>query len=286
MNQGSKYCTKPLRKRIGSTLLRGAIQLLSRTVGILQSAIAVLNYLRLRYMDFVPRPDDIFIVTCPRSGTTWMQNILYQLTTDGDIESFVLDEFSPYFEYPHAEMRDYEELPSPRILKSHLPYRYMPKAKCIYVARDGRDVAVSYFHSHLNRKMPFCQFFELFLQNKTDWLEGYFEHVRGWYAHKDDPNILFLKYEDLSRDLAGSVRKVIDFCGFEIPPERLPGILERCSFAYMREHQLRFTPGFQPGRHIRKGKTRGWNEYLSPEQNARYEAEFELTLGRLGLDFK
>lgn len=41
---------------------------------------------RIALLAFVPRASDIFIVTYPKSGTNWMQMILYQLTTDGDME--------------------------------------------------------------------------------------------------------------------------------------------------------------------------------------------------------
>lgn len=279
---------KPV-KRLCSDLLRSVAHLLFRISGTIRSAIEIVHYIRLRYVDFTLRPDDIFIVTCPRSGTTWVQNILYQLTTDGDLDSFVLDEFSPYFEYPYDAERDYEALPSPRCFKSHLSYRYMVKGpgKYIYVARDGRDVAVSYFHSHVrDKQMTFSQYFDRFLNGKTDWLGGWFDHVRGWYEHKDDPNVLFLRYEDLKGDLAGTVKRIIDFCGFEIEAERLPAILERCSFDFMKEHQIRFTPGFVPDSHIRKGQVGGWAEHVSVEQNTRYLQQAENKLGRLGLHFE
>ena len=89
---------------------------------------------------FVPRPDDIFIVTYPRSGTTLMQMILYQLTTDGKMDFPHITTVSPWFERSLKDGTAYDALPAPRVFKSHLSYGKVPKGPCkyLYVARDGR----------------------------------------------------------------------------------------------------------------------------------------------------
>ena len=91
-------------------------------------------------------------------GTTWVQEIVWQIYNDGAISSEKL-----LFRFPFLEARacnaneelliDFKSLPSPRLIKSHLTYSTIPKsadeaARCkyIYVARNPKDVAVSYFH--------------------------------------------------------------------------------------------------------------------------------------------
>src|SRR5262249_13623462 len=138
-------------------------------VALAYSAVATLE---LRRFKFVPRPDDIFIVTYPRSGTTWMQMILYQLTTDGSMEIPHIAQHSPWFERSPDSEQGYEERAAPRIFKSHLPFEQVPKGpgRYIYVARDGRDVAVSYFNfyrSHNGYTGTFAEFFELFLRGQV-----------------------------------------------------------------------------------------------------------------------
>ncbi len=254
-----------------------------------------IDWIRLRYLDFVPRPDDIFIVTYPRSGTTWMQMILYQLTTDGDMDFTHISEVVPWFERFSLNRKDIEALPSPRIFKTHLPYKGMlmsiPKGPCkyIYLARNGKDVTVSYFHfytSHLGFRGTFSEFFDRFMRGKVKY-GSWFKHVAGWRAHRDDPNILFLEYEDLIRDLAGSIQIIADFCGFEVPPEKLPVILERSSFAFMKKHENKFDHamelfldhGIQLGLFLRKGQINYAKEYLNSQQEALFEREFEKWLG-------
>jgi hypothetical protein len=73
-------------KRPAARLLRAAAEILQTMANFLTKAASNLQFVRLASLEFVPRLDDIFIVTYPRSGTTWMQMILYQLTTDGALD--------------------------------------------------------------------------------------------------------------------------------------------------------------------------------------------------------
>src|SRR3712207_445373 len=81
--------------------------------------------------------------------------ILYQLVTGGKGEFDHIYQRSPWFEHLVARLgrwKHLEELPSPRLLKTHLLYEHLkpsPSAKCIYVTRNARDCIVSYYH-HLS----------------------------------------------------------------------------------------------------------------------------------------
>ncbi len=273
-----------------STLLRWA------SVGLRGLAVAI-DYLRLVLLDYRSRPDDIFIVTYPRSGTTWMQMILYQLTTDGEMTIGHIAEVCPWFERAAVNRRDLEKLPSPRVFKSHLPYWFMPKGKgkYLYVARNGKDVAVSFYHfykSHFRYRHGFERFFKDFMRG---WVVygSWFQHVRGWWKHRDRPNVLFLRYEDLIADLEGTIRRIAEFCGLPIKPEAMPRILQRCSFDFMKQHELLFDHaaevmwerGFTMNQFLRTGRMGDWTAYFTPEQEVSFDQEFQHRLGCLGLSW-
>ena len=71
-------------------------------------------------------------------------------------------------------------LPSPRVIKSHLPFEFLPPklldtCKVIYVGRNPKDTCVSYYHHHLSfndeYKMAgnFSDFSFLFLQGILEY---------------------------------------------------------------------------------------------------------------------
>ena len=284
-------------KRLAVRLLKAATVVFQWLVNLMGAAARQLQWVRLAHLEFVPRPDDVFIVTYPRSGTTWMQMILYQLTTDGSMDFPHIYEYCPWFERSSRSGLGFEARPSPRLFKSHLTYKKIPKGPCkyIYVARDGKDVAVSYYHlyrSYNGFEETFPEFFNRYLRGKVGF-GSWFEHVQDWWRHRDDPNVLFLRYEELLRDLEGSLRKIIAFCGFEIAPERWPTILERCRFAFMKQHESQFDPttgalweqGVQGNEFLRTGRSGGWRGQLTPEQAARFDRAFEKLLGQTGIDF-
>jgi hypothetical protein len=286
---------RPLGKRIASRSLTLVSTLLDWPARMLTAATARIDLFRLKHLDFVPREDDIFIVTYPRSGTTWMQMILYQLTTDGRVDFPHIAEYCPWFERSVRSARGFELRPSPRIFKSHLPYEKIPKGPCkyIYVAREGKDVALSCYHLYRNYngyEGTFPQFFDRFVRGKLSF-GSWFRHIEGWWAHRDDQGVLFLTYEELSSDLEHCIRRIAAFIGRDLPPERLAMILERSSFAFMKAHEHQFDPaleslfeqGVQLKSFLRRGRVGEGAVCLTEEQRARFDEAFNKRLRELGI---
>jgi len=114
--------------------------------------------------DFKLRPEsDIFIVTYPKSGTTWMQSILRTMLFTEDTPEWAkmpLAERFPWVDFiPGMSVTDLEKLPDPRVIKCHnhtpqemddLIFKGNRKAKIIYMVRDPRDACVSLYHPVLS----------------------------------------------------------------------------------------------------------------------------------------
>lgn len=249
----------------------------------------LLNWIRFRYVEFIIDPDDIFIVTYPRSGTTWLQMILHQLTSDGELDFTHISERIPWFERYLRYEESIHELQCPRIFKSHLSYsgfKSVPKGNCryIYVIRDVSDVLVSYYHfyiSHLGYKGSFEQFFELFIRGKVRY-GSWFSHVNDWARHVDNVNIYIVHYEDLKENLEGEIRSLAEFCGIPIQEERMPEIINRCGFEYMKQHQKKFDyvteilfeAGIESESFIRSGKVGESESYLNKSQKQILKQEY------------
>ncbi|MBF0288096.1 MAG: sulfotransferase domain-containing protein [SAR324 cluster bacterium] len=274
------------QKKMALPFLKHGGNLLRKMIGFQTEALQWID-LSSGLIEFIPRPEDIFIVTYPRSGTTLMQMLLHQLTTEGHVGFTHISEFSPFLDRSLAHhihsAKDFEDLPNPRVLKSHLGYPFIPKGagRYIYVERDGKDVAVSYFHfykSHLGFHGSFAEFFNLFLNGEVMY-GSWFEHVAGWRAHRKDPDILYLQYEDIKQDMEACLHQIIDFCRLDVPMKRFPEILEQCSFEFMKQHEDKFDhitgmmleKGYKTSAFIREGKASSGNEYLTASQLTQFE---------------
>ena len=104
-----------------------------------------------RWDHFTPRPDDVFVCTPAKCGTTWMQSIVASLLWPvGDAPGPVLA-ISPWIEMkmmPAAEMGAMLAAQTHRrFMKSHTPADGIPwfdEARYVFVARDGRDAFMSF----------------------------------------------------------------------------------------------------------------------------------------------
>lgn len=87
--------------------------------------------------DFEVREDDVWIVTSTKCGTTWAQEMTWLILNNLDYrtaKSIDLTLRSPFLEFngivenvPHDTLQAANDLPSPRLIKSHLPAQFLPK---------------------------------------------------------------------------------------------------------------------------------------------------------------
>ena len=247
--------------------------------------------------DFQLYPDDVWVVTYPKCGTTWMQQIVRLIRSNGVQDDMDIDLASPWLEalpiYPDVKL---ENLQQPRVFKSHMTYDLCPcgppnttPCKYIYVMRNPKDAAVSrYFHKKNLPYYPKCDwdtFWKEFIEGELTF-GNYFDHLLSWWPHRDDENALFMKYEDMKKDLPAAVSQVASFMGTDISSDVIAKIATLTDFKSMKKestaHRSVFT---KSGNFFRKGMVGDWKNHLSPEQSAEIDAICAQRLEGTGLEF-
>ncbi|XP_054711382.1 sulfotransferase ssu-1-like [Uloborus diversus] len=201
-------------------------------------------------MNYKPTPDDVIIVTYPKCGTTWMQNIALYIYRKGreleDPKDFF--KMAPFID--NVGQAGIDNMPRPGTLKTHLPYNlmpYSPDAKYIFVVRDPRDCCVSlYYHTRNMMKFnywdaTFDDFFEIFMRGEVEY-NDYYDHLLSLYPHRNDSQVFFTKYEDMKKDRRKVVIELAKFLGreyieaIENDNSVLNNILTFTSFEYLQKN--------------------------------------------------
>ena len=251
--------------------------------------------------EFVAKDGDVFVVTYPRSGTTWTEQMVHLLVNNGVQGEQRLTDAVPWLETlphrPDGMLEFLKTMPQRRLFTSHLPYPLMPDlkdttAKIVYVARNPKDVAIStYFHNQSKGgyEGTWEEHFQLFLNSDVGF-GPYFDHVLPWWqASQKDKNILFLKYEDMKHDHAGNVAKLASFLDLHADPQLIDTVVALSSFKSMTSNEntnFDWVPQkADKPKHFRKGDIGDWRNHFSPEQSQQMDALFMEKMKGIGLQF-
>jgi len=285
---------------------------------------------------FESRPDDTWVVTYPRSGTTWTQELVWLIANNLDYETarrIPLMHRFPFIEFNilvHDEKKaellklnagDSEKLDlvqqisqpvydvlnamkSPRFIKTHLPISLLPPnlldvgCKVVYMARNPKDVAVSYYHHNRLIKLhgyvgDFPCYWDYFEKNLIPWAPYWSHVIEGWNL-RHHPNVLFLFYEEMNKNLPATIKQMAEFLERDpLDDEQISTLTSYLHIKNFRNNaavnydKLREIGVFNDGEEafIRKGKSESWKEEFSPELNRRADKWIQENLKHTDLRF-
>uniref|UniRef100_A0A8C5PVM0 Sulfotransferase n=1 Tax=Leptobrachium leishanense TaxID=445787 RepID=A0A8C5PVM0_9ANUR len=264
-----------------------------------------------RVESFQARPDDFLIATYPKAGTTWMQEIIDLVLHEGDVEK--TKRAPTHVRFPFLEICSpppvpsgidvLEKTPSPRLIKTHLPYLLVPKSfweqncKVIYVARNAKDNVVSYYYfDQMNKTQPdpgpWETYIEKFLRGDVAW-GSWFDHVIGWWEAKAKHPILYIFYEDMKEDPKREIRKVMTFLEKNLSEDVLEKVVQHTSFKVMKENPMAnyssmpdYIMDHSSSPFMRKGEVGDWKNQFTDAQRKMFDEEYAKKMQGTDLNFK
>ncbi|MHC4986770.1 MAG: sulfotransferase domain-containing protein [Planctomycetota bacterium] len=203
------------------------------------------------------RPEDVFVVTQMKCGTTWMQHVVYEVLRRGAgdiVESgTTLYAVCPWLESNKSVSMEEAPLvgterPS-RVVKTHFPAEHCPvspESRYIYVARHPVSCfasCVDFIATNLGIFGPKLeQLEEWFCSRELMWWGTWTDHVKGWWhLSEQHDNVMFVHFEEMKRDLPAIAQQVAEFLGVAPLTEgELERVVHKCGFEYMQQHKDAF----------------------------------------------
>jgi hypothetical protein len=189
--------------------------------------------------NFTVFPDDTFLVSYPRSGSTWSRFLLAGLLHPEVEPTFAnIDELLPAVS--SQSKRGLKNLTRPRVLKSHEYFdpRY---PKVIYIVRDPRDVLLSQYRFFLKCRRiedgyPMKRFTESFLRGDLNEYGSWGEHAATWIAaRRDSKDFLLIRYEEMVQQTELELAKISRFLGWNCSSEQVARAVRLSSAGRLRE---------------------------------------------------
>jgi aryl sulfotransferase len=261
---------------------------------------------RLRdFGDYAPTPHDVFACVYFKSGTNWLLQIVLQVIHRGKAEFEHVhdlvpwpDSSDPNYAVPISEETWKSSPTGLRVIKTHHAFEkvpYSPEARYICVVRDPKDACVSAHHfmraEGMGPMTPSVPNFVGYFLSPNFHFYPWAEFVAGYWLVRHRPNVLFMTYEEMKRDLRGTVAKIAALLNIELSDEEIDDIARQSSFDHMKTIEHKFETGMMVpwakprGAMIRRGQNKGSHELLTPALQQRIDDHCRAELKRLDCDF-
>ncbi|XP_074600221.1 sulfotransferase 1C4-like isoform X2 [Brevipalpus obovatus] len=256
--------------------------------------------------DFQFREDDVVITSFPKTGVTWLQEIVWLIANDLNFDGALtspLQERFPFLEWPLPGVPAISAMAERRFIKTHLPptILFKPleegspnssevKPKVISIIRNPKDTAISYFcFARMNKLIDFKDIFDdfllFFLPGQVPYgpiAEHYIDVLRlqkqfGKEERKQsDQRVLIIQYEELHFHFQREIDKLCDFLGKpRLDAEKMKALQDHCSFRLMSVNRMvnyehwdeLGLRNLDEARFFRSGKVGDWQKYIDKQQN-------------------
>lgn len=209
-------------------------------------------------LHYQPQACDIVIATAMKSGTTWLQQIVFELLHQGngdlsDQGYRHLYAASPWLETGNLASVALNSAPrlgssQKRLIKTHLPASLCPwsaSARYLYLVRDPVDCWLSCRDFLQMLSGPFCPDDDNLLDwfcSERMWWGDWPSHVQGWWQRsQQQSNVLWIHYDALLADPVTGIRRIADFLDIPVSNAMLARVQQKSSRAYMTAHQDSFS---------------------------------------------
>eukprot|EP00040_Diaphanoeca_grandis_P043886 m.10605 g.10605 ORF g.10605 m.10605 type:complete len:315 (+) comp8409_c0_seq1:78-1022(+) len=202
--------------------------------------------------DFKPTADDVFIVTYPKCGTTWVTQIIHSLRSRGHMDFDEITEVAPWdiLALDCKQELDAKQAWAPRVFKSHEPWGDVAKGgRYVYVVRNPQDAFVSFYNflpgymgvstNDVTMEEFADAIFAGVSQSGKIW-----HHFLDWWEQRNNPNVLWLFYEDLKEDLSGAIRQIAAFLKIDVDDDLMAITETNSTYKFMSEHNSKFDDHF------------------------------------------
>ena len=270
-----------------------------------------------RIKNFTLKDGDICLLTYPKCGTMWAQELISLVRNNFDFkktQEIPLTERGVMLDFPflagvlakdglpvESMLERMENAPSPRLILSHLPFALLPddlfsKCKVIICLRNPKDTLVSKYHFEKLIKVlgfvgDFESYFDLFMDDCTIY-GSYFEHVKESWGNRHRDNVCLLFFEDMKKNLGENVRNVAKFLGKDFTDEQIEQSVEFLSFKKMKERgttdkmQAMMKKKESDGHVMRKGESGDWKNNFTNKMTERMDEAIAKHLTPVGLEFQ